>query len=120
MRDWDFSTLPRRDTGRNAHVFKTFSIPIRIMAAIRQHVFGRWKLIKKRPSSDVITGLARTQKHPDWPADGIGYGVKFRVHPTLGAPDQASTPPFFSPRLEAVRCVFRCVASIMSVSVSLP
>ncbi len=31
---------------------------------------------------------------------------------------QSSASPFWSPRLDAVRCVFRCVASIITVSVS--
>ena len=120
MWDWAFSALSRRNAGRNALVFKPFAIPISIIAAIGQHVFGHGKLIKKCPRSDVITGLSRAQKQPNWSPHGIGYGVKFRVHAAFGASDQASAPPFFNPRLEAVRCVFRCVASIMSVSVLRP
>ena len=34
---------------------------------------------------------------------------------TFGAPDLASAPPFFTPRLDAVRCALRYVASVMIV-----
>lgn len=38
---------------------------------------------------------------------GIGNGVKFGVHPSFGAPDLAPAPPFFTHRLDAVRCALR-------------
>ena len=120
MRDWNFPALPRRNAGRNALVFKPFAIPISIITAISQHVFGRWKLVEQCARTDVITGLACTQKHPQRPTQSISHCVQFGVHSAFGAPDQTPTPPFCNPRLEAVRCVFKWVASIMSVSVSLP
>lgn len=76
--------------------------------------------VQKRPGADVVAALARGQEHPHGPAQSIRDGVQLGVHPALGAPDQPPAPPFFRPRLEAVRCVFRWVASIISVSVSLP
>ena len=49
---------------------------------------------------------------------GVSQDVQFRVHPALGAPDQPSAPPFLTARLEAVRCAFRWVASIITTSVA--
>ena len=80
----------------------------------------RRETIQQSPCVNVIAALPGGQKHPQRSARSIGNGMQFRVHPALGASDQAAAPPFFSPRLEAVRCVFRCVASIINVSVLPP
>ena len=39
--------------------------------------------------------------------DGIGNGVQFGVHAAFCPPDLACAPPFFTHRLDAVRCAFR-------------
>ena len=38
---------------------------------------------------------------------GVRDGMQLGVHAALGLPNQTSTPPFLSPRLEAVRCALR-------------
>ncbi|OAJ66120.1 hypothetical protein A0123_03247 [Gluconobacter cerinus] len=45
----------------------------------------------------------------------IGDRMQLGIHTAFGATDQAAWPPFFSRRLEAVRCALRYVASIMMV-----
>ena len=120
MGDWHLAVLSGRDARLDPLVFKGFAIPVRIISTVHQHMFGGRKAVQQCPRADEIAPLAGRQKHPQWAASRVCYRVQFRVHPALGASDQAAAPPFFSPRLEAVRCVFRCVASIISVSVLPP
>ena len=107
MRDRYLTVLSGRDARRDPLVFRGFAIPVRIVSSVRQHVFGGRKVVQQCSRADVIAPLAGRQKHPQRAASRVCYRVQFRVHPALGAPDQAAAPPFFSPRLEAVRCVFR-------------
>ena len=39
--------------------------------------------------------------------DGIGNGVQFGVHAAFCPPDLACAPPYFTHRLDAVRCALR-------------
>ncbi len=50
----------------------------------------------------------------------VGDGVQLCVHAAFGPTDLAAALLFFARRLQAVRCVFRWVASIMSVLRSAP
>lgn len=63
-------------------------------------------------------GLAQwtNPENADRSAMDAGDGMKSGVQATFRPADQASTPPCFTRRLEAVRCVFRQVTSIMIVS----
>jgi hypothetical protein len=76
------------------------------------------ELRQQRPRPDVVRGLSCRKKHLDRTALRVGQDVQFRVQPALGPTDQPSAPPFFTARLEAVRCAFRWVASIITISVS--
>lgn len=87
--------------------FKGFATPVRIISTVRQHVLGGRKAVQQCPRADVIAPLVGRRKHPQWAASRICYRVQFRIHLALGASNQAAAPPFFSPRLEAVWCVFR-------------
>ena len=65
---------------------------------------------------DSVVGLlALGQQKPHRAAFAVANGVQFAVQPTFSAPDKAGNNPPFS-RLHAVRCAFRCVASIISRS----
>ena len=61
----------------------------------------------------VIAHLAFAEQHDDGASLIIAYGVQLGVQATFRAPDTSGNRPFFK-RLAAVRCAFRCVASIIS------
>ena len=67
--------------------------------------------------AEVIAGLAPAKEHPGRTANGIRDGVELRVQAAFRAPDEP-TASLFCARLEAVRCVFRWVLSIICVSLS--
>src|SRR6056297_1283429 len=112
--------FPGWDAWLDPFFLKGIAIPVRVITSVGQHAFGRGQTVQQRPCAYVIAALTRRQEHPQRTTQSIRDGVQFRVHPALGAPDQAAAPPFFRPRLEAVRCVFRWVASIINVSVCCP
>ena len=58
---------------------------------------------------------ALRQQHGHKLALTVAHGTKLRVQAALRATDTAGNIPFFS-RLAAVRCTFRCLASIISLS----
>src|SRR5690606_38307729 len=101
-------------------VLKGLAIPVRVVTPIRQQVLCGRQAAQKRPRADVIAALAGGEEHPHGAAERIRNGVQLGVQAALRAPDQAAPPPFLSPRLEAVRCALRWVASIISVSVPPP
>ena len=119
VRDRDLPTCAGRDARGNPHLDQCVAEPIGILAPICQQRPGLRKRGQKRPCPDVIRGLACGQKHPDRAALRIGQDVQFGVQAALCAPDQPPAPPFFSARLDAVRRVFKWVASIIIVSVCL-
>jgi len=69
-------------------------MPIRIIPAIHQHVFGLWPLGKSRSCADVVIGLTCGQEHADGACYGVGDSVQCRVHAAFGAANQATTPLF--------------------------
>ena len=50
----------------------------------------------------VVADLASSYEEANWATTGVSGGMQFGVHATLCLADQASTPPFFTHRLEAV------------------
>src|SRR3546814_13292744 len=52
----------------------------------------------------VIADLPGGHEEADRAAICIGDGMKLGVHAALRAADQASRTPFYTPRLDAVRC----------------
>src|SRR5690606_37661994 len=83
-----------------------------VVAAIGDQVSGWRENVEYEPCALVVTHLAFRQKHDDRPAVTVADGVELGVQPALGSPDTTGNIPFLS-RLAAVRCAFRCVASIM-------
>ena len=94
VRDWNLAPFARGDTGRNTFVFKSFAIPISIIAPVSEHVFGFWQVFEKTPRAYIIAALSSRQKHPQGAAKRVSDGMEFGVHPALGTPDQAADPPF--------------------------
>lgn len=67
-------------------------------------------------SDSIVTDLTGRHEEPDGPPTCIGYSVQLGVHTALCSPDQTSTPPFLTPRLEAVRCALS-LSSLQAVIV---
>ena len=85
----------------------------------RQAKFGP-KLEKLDPAQlelaleDLETAIAETQAQIAAVEDKIAASA---THPEKAAPPLAAAPPFLSRRLEVVRCAFRWVASIITISI---
>ena len=47
MGNWGLAALSRRDAGLDPFVFKGFTIPVRIVSTVRQHVFGGRQAIQQ-------------------------------------------------------------------------
>ena len=61
----------------------------------------------RRRSSTPSRHLARRHEQADRTPIRIGHGMKLGVHAAFRATDQSPEAPFFTRRLEAVRCAFR-------------
>ncbi len=62
---------------------------------------------QQRRRARVVADLSSGHEEPDRPALRIGDGMQLGVHAPLGATYLTRAPPFFTHRLEAVRCAFR-------------
>jgi hypothetical protein len=107
-----------RDAGLGAFIYKGFAELIDIIPSIGEKPVGFWQIVHQGRSASIITDLPSGYEQADRTADGVCYSMQFGVHAAFSQPDQASTPPFFDRRLEAVRCALRCVASIEMVVLS--
>jgi len=74
---------------------------------VRQHPLSLWQIVEQGRRASVIADLACGDEEAQGPTIGIGDRLKLGVHAALGAPDQAPKIPFFTRRLEAVRCAFK-------------
>ena len=97
MGDGDLSAFPRGDAGLDPLALKGFAIPVGILAAICQQVFGWRQGVEESPRADVVAALACRQEHAHGAARRICDGMQLRVHPALGPANQAATPPFPAP-----------------------
>jgi len=104
-----------RDAGRDALGLQGVPEPVRIIAPITEQPLSSGKTVQEGGGAGVVADLASGHEQADGASVGIGHGMKLGVHAALGASDQPPEAPFFTRRLEAVRCALRYVASIMTV-----
>lgn len=71
-----------------------------------------WQGIQNETRALVVAHLTFAEQHDDRASLTIADGVQFGVQSAFGPPDTTGNIPFLS-KLAAVRCAFRCVASIM-------
>ena len=83
-------------------------------ASLRPKHLGCQQWSESSPQADEIVGLhmaPRCNASSSRSTKSL-YGSGLGVQAAFGAPDTSGNRPFFK-RLAAVRCAFRCVASIM-------
>ena len=89
--------------------------PVSIIAAVAKQPPDVWQAAQQSPRADVIAHLSGSDEQIERSPLAVADGVQLGVHAAFGAADQASTPPFLTAMLVAVRCAFRYVASIITV-----
>lgn len=98
-------------TAWNARFYALFpqgiAEPVGVVATVGQQPLRFGKGVEQRSSPSIIADLACGYEEADWATVRIGDGVQLGIHATLRAPDQASSFPFFTRRLDAVRCALR-------------
>jgi hypothetical protein len=60
----------------------------------------------------MVAHLAFAEQHDNRASLAIADSVQFGIQSTFGSPDTTGNIPLFN-KLAAVRCAFRCVASII-------
>lgn len=104
-----------RVTGAYPFVLQRFSEPVSVIAAIPEQPFDLWQAAQQSSCANVIADLSSGDEQVDWSSLAVTDCVQLGVHAALGSTDQASTPPFLTAMLVAVRWAFRYVASIITV-----
>ena len=102
-----------RNTGCNAALLEFFAEPIGIVASIAEQFSCRRQRIQHQGRAFVVAYLSFVQHKNDRLPLAIADGMQLGVQAALRAPDTSGNRPFFK-RLAAVRCAFKCVASIIS------
>src|SRR5690606_19642314 len=108
----DFTAAARGDARLDASGFEFLTEPCAVVAAISDQMSGLRQGVEHETGTFVVAHLAFRQQQDDWSAFTVADGVELGVQSALGSPDTTGNIPFLS-RLAAVRCAFRCVASIM-------
>lgn len=88
-------------------VFQRFSEPFGIIPSVRKHPASLWQAAQQGRCSGVVAHLPGRHEELDRASFRVGDCVQLGVHAAFRSPDLAPAPPFFTPRLEAVRCAFR-------------
>ena len=112
-RDCGFAVGFWRDAGFYAARLECASKPVSIVAFVTQQSFGIRNGIKHQRCTLVIAHLTFREQQNQRTARAVAHGVQFGIQAALGAPDTSGNSPFFK-RLAAVRCAFKCVASIIT------
>src|SRR3546814_192629 len=99
-----FST---RDAGRDPLFLQGVAEPVGVVAPVGQHPLRFGQTVEQSCRASVIADLASGHEEADGTAIRIGHGMQLGVHAAFCAPDQASRTPFFTRRLDAVRCALR-------------
>ena len=108
----DLAVLAWRDARCDAALDQDSPEPVAVISFVGQEFFGLRKCRKQQKSAFMVAHLSLREQHHDRRAQTIRDSMKLRVQTPFGAPDTSGKSPPFK-RLAAVRCAFRCVASIM-------
>ncbi len=107
--------FPTGDAGSYPFVFQRFPEPVGVGATAAKQPVDFRQAAQHCPRADLVTDLTGGNEQIKRTPLAVADGVQLGIHTALGAPNQASTPPFLTPKLEAVRCALRHVASVITV-----
>ena len=96
-----------RDAGLDAFGLEGIPEPVGVIASVAEQPLRLGQVVEQRCGSGVVADLARGHEEAQGAAVRIADGKELRVHAAFGAPDQALEIPFFTRRLDPVRCAFR-------------
>ena len=99
--------LSTRDAGAYPFVFQRFSEPVGVIATIPEQPVDIRQAAEQCPRADVVADLSGSDEQVERTALTIADGMQLGVQAAFGSADQASTPPFFTPMLVAVRWALR-------------
>ena len=99
--------FPARDAGCDPLFLQGVAEPVGIITPVGEHPLGLGQAVEQCCRARVIADLPGGHEEADRTTVRIGHGMQLRIHAALRATDQASRPPFFTPRLDAVRCALR-------------
>src|SRR3546814_7421504 len=99
--------FPARDAGRDPLFLQGVAEPVGIIASVGQHPLRLGQTVEQSGRASVIADLASGHEEADGTAIRIGHSMQLGVHAAFRTPDQASRTPFFTRRLDAVRCALR-------------
>jgi hypothetical protein len=108
-----FAVGSGRDAGRDAAFGESLAEPVGVIALIAEQLCCGRERVNHQGCTLVIAHLAFAEQHDDRKPLAIAYGMRFEFRLRLVRPIRRGNSPFFK-RLAAVRCAFRCVASIIS------
>ena len=100
----------RWDTGLDTLCLQGLPKGLAVISTVSNQCLGWRQGIQHETSTPMVAHLAFAEQHDDRPSLIIANGVQFGIQSAFGSPD--TNIPFLS-RLAAVRCAFRCMASIM-------
>ena len=109
---WRIPVATRRNDGLSTGRLDGLNQSIAVIALVGDERFRRWQARIEQFCAGMVAHLSFGQQHGERLAVPVADNMQLGVQTTLGAPDTAGNIPFLS-RLAAVRCAFRCVASIM-------
>jgi len=115
--DRRFAVRSARDAGLDLEIGQGFAKPVAVIALVGDQDAGVRQVGQHGRSPPIVAHLAFGEQQDQRLAVGVADRMQFRVQAALGAPDTTGNSPFLS-RLAAVRWAFRCVASIITVSVA--
>lgn len=99
--------FPTRDAGRDALGLQGISEPICVIAPVAEPPLRLRQTVQQGASAGVVADLACCHEQADRASVCVGHSVQLGVNAALCASDQPPETPFFTPRLEAVRCALR-------------
>ena len=107
MRDRHLAIGYGRNAGDNAAVGESLAKPVGVIAPVAEQPFRLGQLVQQGCRAGVVADLACGHEEAQRATVRIGNGMELGVHAAFGAAYQAPEIPFFTARLDAVRCAFR-------------
>jgi len=89
--------------------------PVGVVTAVAEQPSRLGQIVEQCGHTGVVADLSGGHEEAERTAVCVGQAMELRVHATFGATNQAPEIPFLTRRLDAVRCAFRYVASVMTV-----